>query len=482
MKLSVLHISDLHRDPSNPISNQVLLDSLERDRDRYTSEDNLAIKHPDIIIVSGDIIHGVKYDSQNAESSLQCQYEEALHFLNDLTARFVSGEKRRIIIVPGNHDVSDYHFRKSLARFDVQSNVGRAPDEQLFAPGSDLRWSWPEFSLYKIADTGMYGQRFNALIDFYSIFYEKERSYSADPTRQFDMFDFPDEGLTIVGFCSCYDNDTLNKQGTIHPDCIAEARQQLREISYQGRLRMAVWHHNIEGPPLKIDYMDPEIVQNLIDGGYSLGFHGHQHKPHYLDTRFRHGPNRRIVIISAGTICGSAAYRFGRAYNLVELDTESRTGRLHVREIQNDNLRLPIWGPRSLSGTSAGYLDFNFEPPLEPFVGADRNTAMLARAKQLYDNNRYNEAALILEPLSRLDKLARRLLLACLLEIDDMPGIIDAFDPPDSVSEAIALLDSLWSENRRERLTEVLALPLIDDSTDPSVVEMRNKYTARLMR
>ena len=354
--------------------------------------------------------------------------------------------------------------------------------EEPFTPGSHLRWSWPEFSLHRIVDTGMYGRRFDAFIEFYNGFYENQRSYSADPTRQFDIFDFPDEGLTIVGFSSCYDNDTLNKQGAIHPDCIAEARQQLRDFSYQGRLRMAVWHHNIEGPPMKTDYMDPEIVQNLIDSGYSLGFHGHQHRPQYLDTRFRHGPDRRIIVISAGTICGSAAYRFGRAYNLVELDLESRTGRLHVREMQNDNLRLPIWGPRSLSSYSAEYLAFDFEPPPEPFVSAAKNTALLARARQLYDSNQYNEARRILVPLSRFDKLARPLLLDCLIKLDDMPGIIDVFDPPEGAPEAIALMDSLWIENKQGRLAELLDIPLISESTDPSVVEMRNKYAARLPR
>jgi hypothetical protein len=37
MKLSVLHISDLHRDPQNPIHNNVLLDSLEIDRRHYSA-------------------------------------------------------------------------------------------------------------------------------------------------------------------------------------------------------------------------------------------------------------------------------------------------------------------------------------------------------------------------------------------------------------------------------------------------------------
>ena len=100
MTLSVLHISDLHRDPSNPISNQVLLDSLERDRDRYTAEGILSIRPPDVIVVSGDVIHGVKHDSENAEASLRHQYEEALNFLEELTARFLAGDKRRIEVDP----------------------------------------------------------------------------------------------------------------------------------------------------------------------------------------------------------------------------------------------------------------------------------------------------------------------------------------------------------------------------------------------
>jgi predicted MPP superfamily phosphohydrolase len=58
MKLSVMHISDRHRDPDNPIRNDVLLDSLENDRRHYTAEEQPALRSPDLIIVSGDIIQG----------------------------------------------------------------------------------------------------------------------------------------------------------------------------------------------------------------------------------------------------------------------------------------------------------------------------------------------------------------------------------------------------------------------------------------
>ena len=130
-------------------------------------------------------------------------------------------------------------------------NIKKELVEKLFDPSSLLRWSWTEFALYKIADTETYKQRFDAFADFYSRFYEGQRSYSTDPVKQFDIFDFPDWGITIVGFCSCYNNDPFNKQGMIYSDCIAGVGERLRDFSYQDRLRIAVWHHNIEGPPLK---------------------------------------------------------------------------------------------------------------------------------------------------------------------------------------------------------------------------------------
>ena len=481
MTLSILHISDLHRDPANPISNNVLLDSLERDRDRYTSKEETPIAAPNFIIVSGDIVQGVKHGTPDADAKLQQQYDEALVFLNDLVDRFVAGDKRRVIIVPGNHDVSDDKFRQSIATINMAAGTNKVLVAELFKPDSSRRWSWEELALYEIVDTALYNQRLAAFSDFYTTFYEGQRSYSADPAQQIDIFDFPDLRMTVVGFCSCHNNDLLNRQGAIHPDCIAEAGKRLRQISFaQDPLRIAVWHHNTEGPPIESDYMDPDIVQNLIDGGFSLGFHGHQHKPQFIDTRFRHGPERRITVISAGTLCGGAAYRFGRAYNVVEINIQDRTGRLHLREMQNDNLQMPIWGARSMPPNHEGYLDFTFDPPPEPFVRPDRNTLLLTKAQGMYDDREYRQASELLSPLVGAEPLARRLLLQCLIRLDDGPGVIAAFDPPDSPAEAIALMDALWGAGERGRLAGVLAIDVIATSADPSVIEIREKYTARL--
>jgi hypothetical protein len=169
--------------------------------------------------------------------------------------------------------------------------------------------------------------------------------------------------------------------------------------------------------------MDPDLIQNLIDRGFSLGFHGHQHRPQFLDTRFRHGTDRRITVISAGTLCGGASFRFGRAYNVVELDTGTRTGRLHVREMQNDNLSLPIWGRRALPPNTSAYYDFQYDPPPEPTVHPNANTAALIEAERFYDLTDYRNAADVLAPVAASDDLARPLLLDCLIRLKDMPAL-----------------------------------------------------------
>lgn len=89
MTLSVLQISDLRRDQVNPIGNQVLIDSLQRDRDRYSTKEEPNISRPNLIIVNGDIVQGVTHGTHDAEAKLQHQYDEAHAFLTDLADQFV---------------------------------------------------------------------------------------------------------------------------------------------------------------------------------------------------------------------------------------------------------------------------------------------------------------------------------------------------------------------------------------------------------
>ena len=105
---SILHISDLHRDSKKEVSNKALVLSLEQVRDRYQTE-SPRIPDPNLTIASGDIIRGVGYDAADAGAELQRQYDRAAEFLAELADRLVGGDRERVVIVPGNHDVSFYH-------------------------------------------------------------------------------------------------------------------------------------------------------------------------------------------------------------------------------------------------------------------------------------------------------------------------------------------------------------------------------------
>jgi hypothetical protein len=480
--VSILHISDLHRDPENPIRNDALLGSLENDRARYTQTDDPVVRSPDIIMVSGDVIQGVLPGTSDAPAKLVEQYREALDFLGQLTDKVLAGNRKRVVIVPGNHDVSACHFMDSTRRVDIAPGRKREIASQLFSSDSPLRWSWADFEVFEIIDHAKYSNRLAAFASFYREFYAGARTYSLDPANQFDIFDFPEFNLTIAAFSSCCNNDIFNKQGVIHPGCVAEAGIRLGHSQLNDRLRIAVWHHNTEGSPMQFDYMDPGILQNLIDSGFSLGFHGHQHRPQFLDTRFRYGADRRITVISAGTLCGSASYRFGRAYNVIELDVSALTGRLHLREMQNDDLQRPIWGRRSLPAAPGNFLDFRYDAPPEPAARPSHNTLVLLQAQELYDDEKYRQAAETLDSIVTSDDLARRLLLDCLVRLRDLPKIAERFDPPVSSTEAIYLMDALWDNAQRDRLRSLLSEPIIRDSSDCSVIEHREKYLARLKK
>ena len=482
--LSILHISDLHRDRSSPIGNGALMSSLQNDRDRYAAGlHGPAIRPPDIVVVSGDIIRGVPPGTAHPEEQLANQYGEAMAFLDALTERLLDGDRDRLVLVPGNHDVSACHFMQSLERLELNRANQNALVSELLRPDSSLRWCWQELALYRIGNATRYAQRLAPFADFYADFYRRQqRTFDLDSATQFAIFDYPALNLTVTGFSSCHGNDFFNKPGSIHPESIAAASLRLRDPRFNGRLRAAVWHHNTEGPPAQTDYMNASILQNFIDSGFSLGLHGHQHRPQHLDTRFQFGGTAHISIIAAGTLCGTACPRFGRAYNIIELDMERQAGRLHVREMLNDAPDRPIWGCRPLPPDTSPYLDFHLHPPPPPVVARSPATTALQEAQRLHGAGAYREAADVLLPFAPTDDLARRLLLDCLDEQNDTAQMVVCFDPPRSSAEAICLMDALWLERSLDRLRILLHEPCVAESTDPAVAETRRKYEARLAR
>lgn len=480
MTVSLLHISDLHRDPRSHLGNRALLESLIRDAERYTTDDH--IRWPDLVVASGDIVQGVPATQANADAELTRQYDEAEQFLDELAKTFVGGDRRRVVLIPGNHDVAYPRVMASLEECDPKDARGMEElVRRLREPTSELRWSWADLAFYIIRHPDVYETRLEHFTAFYQRYYGGQRKYSLNPAEQVDFFDYPDLNFTIAAFCSCYNNDPLNTAGLIHPESIARAGSELRQPKYTGRVLVATYHHSTSGPPLHNDYMDADVLQNLLDYGVVLTLHGHQHRAAVVDERFALGGGRKLTLVSAGTLCGGpTALPAGhmRGYNIVEVDEQAWETRVYPRRMHNQTFPTPVWGPAlgPLSPPGGIVVPLGARP-------ASRSALVrqaLGRGEELIRSRAFDEALKILEPYVPADSLARRLALEALSHLGDDRRMIAMFYPPTSVAEAVLLAGALWDTHDHARLMDLLSLPLVAGSSDPAAREVIRKYSGRV--
>ena len=249
------------------------------DAKRWESD---GIPRPDVIVVSGDLIQGSDSETANADSEISAQYTEATEFLCGLAEEFADSDRSRVIVVPGNHDV---HWARAGG---AMQPIPDCPDQiarKALEPDSGVRWNWNSQEAYEITDNELYDSRFEHFRLFRAQFYG---GLGECPLIQGDsdliFAEYPSLGLVIVGFASWYGNDCFCHVGDIDPSALARSQQLLANSRVP--VAVAVWHHSVVGGPRDQDYMDQRTVHRLIDFGFNVGLHGHQHHagatPHEL--------------------------------------------------------------------------------------------------------------------------------------------------------------------------------------------------------
>ena len=324
---TLLHISDLHRTAGPRLTNDVLFAALASDARRWESE---GIPRPDLVIVSGDLIQGAGFDVSDADSEICAQYIEASEFLCQLATEFTDSDRSRVIVVPGNHDVHWARARSAMS--PLEECPIRIADEG-FEPGSRVRWDWETQQAFEVTDAALYESRLEHFRRFRAEFYKDlERSPLIGGASDIVFADYSELGLVVVGFASWYGNDCFCHVGDIDPSALAESRTLLG--SSRQPVAVAVWHHGIVGGPRNHDYMDARVVHRLIDFGFGVGLHGHQHyagaAPYQL-----HLPNlTSMTVVGAGSLAvGDDQLPMGerRQFNLVVIEPEKEAITIHVR-------------------------------------------------------------------------------------------------------------------------------------------------------
>jgi len=476
-KLTIAHISDLHRSQEHPVSNSALLNSLLQDFDTYS--DN-GMSELDLIIVSGDLVKGGK-----TKDDIIKQYDEAFDFLCELANKLLSGDRSKIILVPGNHDVSWEESQNSMTKIEEKEitgddgNLRREILSQAIQIDSNIKWSWEDRSFYRVTDKANYDNRMMHFIDMYQKFYEKTKSYSLDPDKQFELFDFKKFGITVVGFNSCFHNDHLNRAGSINPECIAKVGLKLRALKKEGRLVLASWHHNTKGGPYDQDYMDGSFIKNLISSGIKIGFHGHQHRQEIIREENNIIDGDMMLILSAGSLCAGPTELptgYDRQYNLLELtrvDDEEIQCKLFSRvKTPESSFENPVWHAGVIGSTNTEF-SVIIKHPIPPKLG-------LGKAEALLGEKKYGDAKEILEGYSIENPLARMMLLECYEKLEEYNAIINAFNDPQTNAECVSLINAAMEVGNAKTANTILNLGIIKNSSDPSVSHLRDQLRAKI--
>jgi len=353
---------------------------------------------------------------------------------------------------------------------------------ELSEPNSKLRWSWKDLSFFRIVDEIKYHERFRYFAEMYKHFYQGRREFPSADDEQYQIFDFSHLGFSIIALNSCYNNDPFHPQASIHPNAIVEACRAIQKPERQGWLAAASWHHNIVGSPSKNDYLDSGFIQPLIDAGISIGFHGHQNRSDCFDERYRFGSKfRKITIISSSTLCAEPKNLepgIPRSYNLIEVDTDEWTGRLHQRQMVNFQFNMPVWGPGHFITTNNSYIDFTLCPPLLGRSAELDLQLTLEQADRLIGFHKYNEALDVLEPVKNNSRV-RPFLVRALEECGDPRRIIVTLWPPQNEKEVVTLGGALLESGSQKEIKDFIQLNIVSDNNDGSIREILQRVSER---
>ena len=293
-----LHLSDLHARLSN-----------EWDADRITSKlvDNLREAqlrdslYPDFIFFTGDAAYGIARGE-----SMTDQYERVRLFLDRVLSAFHPPlPKRRLYIVPGNHDVD-------------RTRMGRPDQEWLRASGRTL-----DDILMEMRDDTLGWRNWMLHLSAYREFlnrYDLGHLKPDDPYLVWgDAQEIAGIRLGIAGFnssWSCMGNDDKGKLWWGGEFQLAKIREQMGPVTFA----FALVHHPSNW---LTSYEDPRVMR-YIRNEFPLVLHGHEH----LD--WPEGSQRGHFLLSAGA-CYQGSH-MPNAYSFGQLDLNTRTGRLFLRK------------------------------------------------------------------------------------------------------------------------------------------------------
>ncbi len=378
-----------------------------------------------------------------------------IDFLAVIAAEFVP--------IPGNHDVcwnTAYSAMKRVVLAQEPKNIVL----ELQRRDTRFRWSWTDRCFFEVADFARYRSRLDSFWLMTERFYQGVHlPIPLDRSRGFNLFEIDSGRIVVAAFSSLGGNDCFALHGSLEQGAVANCALALRDAGRAYRLRVATWHHSIQGPPDRTDYMDAASVQNMIGYGFRLGLHGHQHVAE-TSARYIHVPEEEaMALISAGSLCAGVPdlpRGVNRQYNVIVIDDDYRGCRVHVRQMGDGE----HFGPKQ-DGAFAGrgYVRLSWEPALDlagrPVDGELRATRarVLAAEKEVREGSPSRALSLLRGVPTPPDLLERALVLEAGEREADWALVLATIGEPTSADELVRSVSALEHLHRFEDATQLLS-------------------------
>jgi hypothetical protein len=486
-QLRILHLSDLHRTGDDPLTNTELLNGIQLHLGQMAGLGD-DFTQPDAIVVSGDLVQGVSSSSADPVADLKQQNGEALNFLVELAEMFVGSDRSRVIILPGNHDVERATAQKAMKKVD-SGKEPRNLGKELANPQSSYRWCWRERCLYKIFDRALYDQKMDGYRETVTTFYNgTDFQIGFDAWRAWNHFPLS-ENVVVTAFDNCKHIDGYRFAASIHPHDVATANVALGKASLTPKLKIAAWHHNISGPPLKNDYLDSSELSSLLNCGYRIGLHGHQHLPDAVPFSLHTSTNQTMTVLSVGSL-GAADAELApgcrQQFSALALDVASSTGRVWIREM----ISRAVFGPGHIrSRSSEIYTDITWTPaPNIPIVRTSNHGGVLVetadKIEMLLAEKNTQEALLLIERhKDSLGGYGRSLHIRCLQQEGDWTGLINLIASPFNAEETTYLVKAHVYTRQKDRAQEAVNGALSRDAITVAYAnELKNWIRSEAMK
>ncbi len=405
------------------------------------------------------------------------QYLIAEQFLDELTTRFLAGNRSKLIIVPGNHDVC---WNTSFAAMErvPESEWPRDLRLALVEPHSDYRWSWRDRALYRVRDQNAYANRMGLYWDFVESFYrDVNLPFPIDRKRGYQLFELLDRRIVVAAFDSIDRNDCFSYSGAIPRGAVARCNLHLRDTRLSYGLRVAVWHHSFQGPPQRDDYMEVDQVREMVGLGFQLGMHGHQHVAEATTQFIYLNETQSMGVACAGSLCAGARELprgVNRQYNLIVIDDDLRRARVHVREMTDGGQFCAKRNGAFLQGFSELTWQAATDIAGRPFDAAVANgRASIMQAEEAMHSGRTQDAIKFLRSIElKPGSYQRKLAIEAFRRAEDWKKLVETIASPENVEETVLLVVALVKLGLLTKATSTLdAATDLDATTRQALLE-----------